>query len=210
MVEKKYYSETLLSHSKIWLLGRALADIVINKDAYDAPPDSVTGSFEGEAPRLSQNNFLVNQLSLAEDPKFARIFGFTYEGTYFDLQRPALFLVHGDGIDVDTPNLIMDPNLHFLDRSPAGIGRTGLGTQAGAFAADVKAWAYDRADFTIRMDVDTGTFDTLLLSAELGGWDLPSRSAGAVARSGGAVARSAGAVARAAGAVARARRGSDE
>jgi hypothetical protein len=208
MVEK--YGDTLLSQSKIWLFGRVLADIEINKNAYGAPANANAGNIEGHPPSMSQNKFLLNQLTLAADPKFARIFAFSYEGSFFDLQRPALFLVHGDGIDPDTPDFIIDPNLTFLDRAPASFGRTGLGTQAGAFAAGVKAWAYDRADFTIRMDADTGTFDTLLLSAELGGWDLPSRSAGAVARSGGAVARSAGAVARPAGSAARARRGSDE
>jgi hypothetical protein len=208
MVEK--YGDTLLNQSKIWLFGRVLADIKINKEAYAGPDNANNGNIEGQPPSMSQNRFLLNQLTLATDPKFARIFAFSYEGSFFDLQRPALFLVHGDGIEPDTPDAIVDPNLTFLDRAPASFGRTGLGTQAGSFAAGVKAWAYDRADFTIRMDADTGTFDTLLLSAELGGWDGPTRSAGSVARASGSVARSAGSVARAAGSVARARRGSDE
>jgi hypothetical protein len=208
MAEK--YRDTLLNQSKIWLFGRTLADITINRKAYALPSNEQGGNAQDQPPSMSSNNFLLNQLAVARDPKFARVFAFSYEGAFFDLQRPAIFLVHGDGIDADTPNEAFDPNLALLNRAPPNVGRTGLGTQSGAFAGSVKAWAYDRADFTIRLDADTGTFDTLLLSAELGVWDASSRAAGSVARSAGSVARSAGSVARAAGSVARSRRGSDE
>jgi hypothetical protein len=89
---------------------------------------------------------------------------------------------------------------------PSEVGRTGLATFIGSFGRDMRVWAYDRADFTIRLDMEGGSFDTLLLSNEIGDGDAVARSAGSVARSAGSVARSAGSVARAAGSVARARR----
>jgi len=37
------------------------------------------------------------------------------------------------------------------------------------FADEVRVWSYDKADYTIRMDVDTGMFEDILLNAVLGG-----------------------------------------
>ena len=32
---------------------------------------------------------------------------------------------------------------------------------------DMKVWVYDKGDFSMRLDVETGTFERILLEAEL-------------------------------------------
>ena len=72
--------ETLLSPSSILLYGRTVTDLQVT-------PAAVPG-------RAAQ--LLQGQLS-ASNARFARIYGFSYEGRYYDLSKPAIFLVHGDG-----------------------------------------------------------------------------------------------------------------
>jgi hypothetical protein len=201
--------ETLLSHTKIWLFGRVLRDISIHRAVYANIPHTETdGNHADTPPQMSNNNFLFAQLSGA-GAQLARIYAFSYEAGYYDLARPTIFLVHGEGIEPEGVSGTLTPDQRKLSRMPGETGRTGLATQEGSFAGGIKAWAYDRADFTIRLDMEGGSFDSLLLEAELNDWDMATRSAGSVARSAGSVARAAGSVARAAGSVARARRGSN-
>lgn len=201
--------ETLLSQSRIWLFGRILGDIVLSQAAYaDIPPDEAAGNLADTPPDRSQNKFLRNQLS-APGAGFARIFAFSYEAAFYELGRPAIFLVHGGGIDAEGTAFSLTKDQRLYSRMPSDTGRTGLSSVIGSFTGGMKAWAYDRADFTVRMDMDGGSFDTLLLSAELSDWQA-TRSAGSVARSAGSVARAAGSVARAAGSVARSRRSSGD
>ena len=49
-------------------------------------------------PRLGGNNFLQAQLA-SPGARLARIYAFSYEGHYYDLGTPAIFLVHGPGRD---------------------------------------------------------------------------------------------------------------
>jgi hypothetical protein len=140
-------SETLLSPSQILLYGRVVKDLKIEAPGKDpADPSPVV---QGGA-----NLFLQHQLGrVGKDelkPRFARIYGFSYEGHYYDLARPALFLVHGDGVKADT---LAD--------------RLGVAASAKSFTEDMMVWAYDKGDFSIRMDVQTGTFEHMLLEAEL-------------------------------------------
>jgi hypothetical protein len=197
--------ETLLSQSTVWLFGRKLDDLEIKINVYrQVPSTEELGDTANMPPRRGRNNFLLEQLRHPEsDAQLARVYAFSYEAGFFDLQRPAIFLVHGPGIDPEGPETRTQQILGDLSRAPPDLGRTGLGTQSGSFASGIRAWAYDRADFTIRLDIDTGSFDSLLLSAELGGSNRPMQSSGALARSTGALARSAGALARSAGALVR-------
>ena len=57
--------------------------------------------------RTSSNRQLQEQLN--KDAKFARIYGFTYEGAYYDLSRAVVFLVHGPG-DLVTTDKLRDTN----------------------------------------------------------------------------------------------------
>ena len=49
------------------------------------------------APLVTNNNITIN---LFWQPNLARIYGFSYEGVYYGLPGPAIFLVHGAGTQV--------------------------------------------------------------------------------------------------------------
>ncbi|WP_395014539.1 hypothetical protein [Dongia sp.] len=186
-------NETLLSTSAVYLFGRLLSDLLLVKQD---PQDAV------RPPRKGKNTFVQQQLR-NNDAGFARIFYFSFEGGLFELARPALFLVHGGGVPADTPPAD-DPNFEGLARSPGRITRTGLAWHVGSFASDMRVWVYDKGDFSIRMDADTGPLEQILLAAESGdsafGSSAMARSSGAFARSSGAMARSSGVMARSSGA----------
>jgi hypothetical protein len=116
-----------------------------------------------EGPRFG-NQLLQSQLDGAS---FARIYGFSFEGTYFDLTRPTLFLVHGPG----TPATESRPGWGRSNpsRAPSNPSLSGLGAADFEFSDDMLVWSYDKADYTIRMDVETGMFEDVLLDAMLGG-----------------------------------------
>ena len=67
---------------------------------------------------------------------------------------------------------------------------------------DMKVWVYDKGDFSMRLDVETGTFEHILLAAELDeeAWSSGGRSSGGRSsggrssggRSSGALGRSSG------------------
>lgn len=117
--------------------------------------------------RLGQNSFLETQL---EDACFARVYGFSYEGVYYDLSAPTLFLVHGDGEPATLPSkapgaAATDANLARAPRSPS---ITGIAAADFEIADEIRVWAYDSADMTIRMDVQTGMFEDVLLAPFFG------------------------------------------
>ncbi len=165
--------ETLLGWSGLLIYGRVLDDITLDKDSYN----------EGnlDPPRTGRNNLLLEQLRL-EDTRLARIFGYVYGGEYYQLDAPAIFLVHGDGEspEFDSP---YNPgqNSAKLAQGPATLDRSGMAIPGATFSEDIKVWSYDEADFTVRLDVMTGTFADVLLSAELpGDEDYPQFGGGKV------------------------------
>ncbi|WP_259668236.1 hypothetical protein [Rhizobium lentis] len=175
-------NETLLGISAVYLFGRPLNDVILRGSVYE--PLGI--------PKVGTNTFLRNQLA-AEDAKLARIYAFSFEGAFIELGRPAIFVVHGAGSDPDDPPP-SDLGYERLSRSPGSSARTGLGSQIGALAKDMRVWIYDKGDLSMRLDAETGTFEQLLLTAELspdlrGGM---SRSGGALSRSGGVMSRSGG------------------
>lgn len=111
----------------------------------------------GRNTNLGQNHLLGSQF---EGGALARIYGFSYDGTYYDLPRPTIFLVHGDG------ELVTDPTpVDNAARAPTDPTATGLAAADFQFADKLRVWSYDKADYTIRMDVETGMFEQVLLNA---------------------------------------------
>ncbi len=157
-------AETLLSPGNILLFGRVVEDIDIIEPP-GPPPDPRHGPFVED--RKGPNRFLENQLT-GDDCCFARIYGFSFEGCYYDLPWPTLFLVHGKGEDAETA-----PGAARVSRAPDDPSRTGLGAADFSFADDLKVWSYDRADLSIRLDVESGTFEQILLDLVLGGGGGP-------------------------------------
>ena len=114
--------------------------------------------------RRGRNRQLLDQLS-AVDARIAKIYGFSYEGKYYDLARPTLFLVHGDG----DPLAAVSPPAPGANpaRAPRDPSETGVSVADFQFADDIRFWSYDKGDFSIRMDVSTGTLEDILLEAEV-------------------------------------------
>jgi hypothetical protein len=119
--------ETLLAASEIKLYGRVVGGLAVDVKGHTS---------------LGNNLFVKKQLE-ASNARFARIYAFSFEGQYYVLPKPAIFLVHGDGAAAkDVP---------------------GVAARDWDFLTDIKAWSYDKADFSIRLDIETGPLDKILL-----------------------------------------------
>lgn len=186
--------ETLLSPSNVLIYGRVLRDLKID---FVAPPsefvqDDIRPDPETcdpamvqppppPPPRLGRNNFLQEQLA-DKDATLARIYGFSFEGHYYDLSKPAIFLVHGPGKDPEAFRPGTELPEERYSRASADADRTGVAGQAGSFSEDIVVWSYDKGDFTIRLDTESGSFEEILLGGELAGDHLSSSYSGAEAR----------------------------
>jgi hypothetical protein len=160
-------AETLLSPSNILLYGRVVDDLSIKPLAGAHSPFIIA--------RAGGNRELESQLT-AKEAAIARIYSFSYEGAYYDLPRPALFLVHGTGVLVTSVS----------PKSAAGVGAptsaiapgepslSGVAAADFQFADGIMAWSYDKADHTIRMDVETGEFEDVLLNMYFSGGKVSS------------------------------------
>ena len=144
-------SESLLHASNMFLFGIVVDDIEIS----DAAKNSTTKKLSR---RDGVNNHLGEQFYNKES-RFARIYAFSYAGGFFELPYPTLFLVHGDGEEVSPGNAPGD----LAARAPNSPTVTGFSAADFQFANDVRYWSYDKADYTIRMDVETGRFEQVLL-----------------------------------------------
>ena len=151
--------ETLLSPSNILLYGRVVNDLNIQH------PMANGGSHSPFiVARSGGDRELEHQLT-AENAVIARIYSFSYEGAYYDLPRPALFLVHGQGVLVTS----VAPKNGEGEGPPGDAIAPGEPSLSGVAAADfqfadgIMAWSYDKADHTIRMDVEAGEFEDVLL-----------------------------------------------
>ena len=160
--------ESLLNVSAVYLFGKELSDLTIigKKD----PKDDTRPARKGE------NNFLRRQVRNGE-AKVARIYAFSFEGCMYELTRPSLFIVHGPGEDPDAPPP-SEEKYRRLARSPGRVTKSGVGLQDGSFSMDMKVWVYDKGDFSMRLDVETGTFERILLDAELDDEASGGRSSG--------------------------------
>ncbi|MEO0328960.1 MAG: pentapeptide repeat-containing protein [Pseudomonadota bacterium] len=80
------------------------------------------------------------------DAVVARIYGFSYGGAYYEMDGPTLFVVGGEGKNA-------------MDADVAGPGLD----DDDKFYASLKTWTYGQHERSTRMDVESGTFEQLLL-----------------------------------------------
>ncbi len=123
----------LLEHSKILIYGRVVAGVTL-----DAPPADDANSDEGDA--LIDPDILKRA---GADKKLATVFGFEFEGHYYDLPKPAILLVHGEPKSPQDAGAVVKSDPKLMD--------------------DIKVWSYDKADFSVRLDVDSGPLEDILL-----------------------------------------------
>ena len=171
--------ETLLSPSNILLFGRVVVDLKINQVEDKCNPPVPDRHSPFIVARSGGDRDLENQL-VDKTSTIARIYSFSYEGAYYDLPRPALFLVHGDGEDVTEA----EAKKTNVARAPGEPSLTGVAAADFQFADGLKVWSYDKADHTIRMDVETGEFEDVLLNMYFGGGKVSSWRTGGVKVSG--------------------------
>jgi hypothetical protein len=186
--------ETLLSPSNVLLFGRVVTDLQVLPVPGPIPipgggPGGAAAGGPGGGPgappppiyrhtpftqeRVGPNRDLENQLADA-GALFARIYGFSYEGTYYDLARPALFLVHGTGVPVT--EAFPGVGAPARARAPGEPSLTGVAAADFQFVDDLMVWSYDKFDYTIRMDVESGMFEDVLLPMIGGGGGGPGVS----------------------------------
>ena len=81
--------------------------------------------------------------------RFARIYGFAYEGQYYELPRPTLFLVYGPGEDAENDSFT--------------VQNVGLAAKDWKFASDIKMWQVDDKDVSMCIDIESGPMKEILL-----------------------------------------------
>lgn len=89
---------------------------------------------------------------------FARIYGFSFEGHYYKMPRPLLFLVQGDG-DGQPEEPV---NAGFRQFNARFAGVAGKDWQ---FGDDIRVWAVDKHDIAVCLDLEIDTYDEVLLES---------------------------------------------
>lgn len=144
--------ESLLSPTQIKLFGRALQGVQLQ---YAAQPGLLLPD------GLGGHRLLRDQLARG-DAQLARIYAISYEGSFYNLPKPAIFLVHTAGMPVtgagtSSPGPTDQP---LIDES-------GLAARDFAWESDAMYWIYDKEDVSLRLDVVAGRLDEILLDATL-------------------------------------------
>ena len=164
--------ENLLTPTAVKLFGRIIHGLKI-----EVPQDG----WKPEA--LGDNNFLRKQLATdpqGHPPRLARIYGFSYEGYYQNLPVPALMVVHGDGAEIKEGQH-GEPTVD----SSGVVAHDWQFSASDSHGGDLRYWEYDKGDFSMRLDVQTGTFEQLLSAG-------PSRTSGMDLRTSGMDLRTSG------------------
>ncbi|SDX23954.1 hypothetical protein SAMN05444358_10419 [Ruegeria halocynthiae] len=115
------------------------------------------------------NNFIGDQFG--GDARLARIYGFAYDGTYYEMPEPTIFLVHGHGESATGGNLPYGFKLDSAGsdttqqtaRAPMNPSVSGVAAADYQIASDIRVWNYDQADYTLRMDIAAGQIEEVLL-----------------------------------------------
>ena len=138
----------LLEHSRVLIYGRVITGITIDASAI-------------KSGKLGSNSFLHSQLTAKAaggKQNFATIYGFEFEGHYYDLPKPTILLVHGDPKSPKAAGAAVEPDPELVN--------------------DVKVWSYDKADFSMRLDVESGPLEAILLDETLDSSEMAAQTSG--------------------------------
>jgi hypothetical protein len=151
----------MLRQGNVKLIGEPFPELILNPAVHPGGPTGQAGP--GGAPpagpiaQPGPPGALGAQL-LDPTAQFARIYGFSFEGHYYDLARPVLMLVHGPGIPIP---LIPPPPPSMLDSDQA--------VREWEFSGGLFQWNYDKMTMSIRLDIESGSLEQILLEAALTG-----------------------------------------
>jgi hypothetical protein len=154
----------MLRQGNVKLIGEPFNELQLNPGINPGGPTAPAGPGPGgvgvAAGPIAQpgpTGRLADQL-LDPTAQFARIYGFSFEGHYYDLPRPVIMLVHGLGIALAGPP----------PAAPSPILDTDQAARTWEFAANLFQWNYDKKTMSIRLDLDSGTIEDILLARALG------------------------------------------
>jgi hypothetical protein len=124
----------------------------------------------------------VTDLS-GKQPNLARIYAFSYEGAYYGLPRPSIFLVHGTGTPVGnwTYSSTLEQSgvaaREWDFSGPTGLDPSNPTLPMPTTPDDLYYWQYEKSDFSLRLDSEAGPFEQILLQMALrSGADRADRS----------------------------------
>jgi hypothetical protein len=120
--------------------------------------------------RPAQVGNLAYPLVATLSPTFARIYAFSFEGAYFQMPRPTILLVHGPGQPVGNwgnPSTLDQSGVMGREWDFSGNSYNGSTNFGDGFATDISYWEYEKGDFSMRVDLDSGPFEQILLQMAL-------------------------------------------
>ena len=139
--------ETLFSSSTVRLFGREFEGLTLGHEEGDP------ATLKGAPPALRALQAQLKLRTGQEDlkPLLARIYGFSYLGTYYKLAEPTVLLVYGQGKPVPS--------------STAAVALDDLGVEfkEETFTSEVLMWAQDRGDYSVRIDITAGFLADVLV-----------------------------------------------
>ena len=109
-----------------------------------------------EIRKYRYGNKLLQQQLLQEDAGLARIYGFSFEGQYYKLSKPFVFVVFG-------------PGRSRIENRPASVANWGTEDKEFQFADDIRVWEMDKEDVTLRLDVTSGFLSDILIDPAFNG-----------------------------------------
>jgi hypothetical protein len=188
--------ENLFTPSAIKLFGREFKGLSVNQPLQDGQPpleeraripaEKVQQALQAKQGYRQNAGRLERALrkvafDAADDnhARFARIYGFAYEGQYYELPRPILFLVYGPGKPAEENRFT--------------VQNVGLAAKDWTFASDIMMWEFDDKDVSMCLDIESGPMKEILLNPVFEMEEELSLS-GAAASRGAAVQRGAAAV----------------
>jgi hypothetical protein len=126
----------LLDSSKVLMYGRVLKGVTLDVAAAEDNADHDEVLVDAA---LLKSRAGVKQL--------ATIYGFEFEGHYYDLPTPAVMLVHGDPQTPVQARAVVESDPKLMK--------------------DVKVWTNDKDDYSVRLDVSSGPLEAILLEEAL-------------------------------------------
>jgi hypothetical protein len=156
--------ETFLEPTRIFLFGKPFPTLVY--DPRPMGPEFEALNVPAAGAELPMPPGRVEQAlrqAAEADGIFARIYGFSYEGHYYKMPRPLLFLVRGEE---DRSRMPEEPGGDYRQFNTRFVGVEARDWQ---FGNDIRVWAVDKHDIAVRVDVEIGTYNKVLLESVAAG-----------------------------------------
>ncbi len=173
--------EGLFAPATVRLFGRLFGGLEIK--------DLGLNKFSSNPLIAALRNQAGKESELDKEKKLARIYGFSYQGNYYKMSTPAVFLVYGEGEEVVAGY-----------EDAITLSKMGVEFKDAVFSKEVRVWPADQLDVAVRIDITIGWLSDVLLADEVnadnnmtGGMssrsDLVGRDGNLVGRDGNLVGR---------------------